>query len=430
MRPCDYLTLCVGLLLTGCPSTSGGTGAGSSGTQGSGNDCTPGMSVACGCTDGAMGAQICNADGDGFGECECDGSSITVTAESGNSTNDPTAGSSGASATDASATATATVSGGSSSSDSASGSSGGSTDGGNVIDLDGWTRRVPITITNELSDDLDDFQVLIPVQGDPDMEPDFDDLRFTAEDGITEVLYWLEYTTVPVEAAAWVRVPHIPANESVQLWMYYGNPDADSASDGDATMFFADDFEGAMLDAGKWAATDAYDVSNGVLTVESGAVYTNDAVIGEDQILQVRAATTCCEQAGYIANVMSALAQDMSINFAFLRLEGDSLVVQYSDGMISGPNNAVNLGNLGSDYFRDVAIGRTAGQAHFRMWLPPNSLSYGSVQEGDHYAVLGHYMGASSGTNNIRDYRYDAAFVRRFAAIEPTVEIGAEEDWP
>jgi hypothetical protein len=247
---------------------------------------------------------------------------------------------------------------------------------------------------------------------------------------MTGIPHWFEYVTVPEEVAAWVRVPHIPANDAVQLWMYYGNPDADSASDGDATMFFADDFESGMLDANKWASTDQYALANGVLTVQTGAVYSNDPVIAEGMLLQMRAEAGGYEQTPYFSDVMSAHAQDMSINYAYLRLDGEALVVQYSDGMTSGPQNAVYLGNLDQNYFRDVGLARTSGEAHFRMWLPANSISYGSDQDGDHYIVLGHYMGASSGTTDVHDMTFDAAFVRRFAFEEPTVAIGAEENWP
>jgi hypothetical protein len=36
-------------------------------------ECVPGQSVACSCTDGSNGAQICEPDGSGFGVCSCAG---------------------------------------------------------------------------------------------------------------------------------------------------------------------------------------------------------------------------------------------------------------------------------------------------------------------------------------------------------------------
>jgi len=54
--------------------------------------------------------------------------------------------------------------------------------------------------------------------------------------------------------------------------MYYGNPSASSASDGDATFEFFDDFEGDSLNTSKWPSiegyTPTYSVSNSELYIE------------------------------------------------------------------------------------------------------------------------------------------------------------------
>lgn len=75
----------------------------------------------------------------------------------------------------------------------------------------------------------------------------FDDLRFTLDD-TTELAYWIEdNTTDPVKV--WVNVT---GNGTVYL--YYGNPSAPPASNGDATFEFFDDFEGDSLDTSKWTS--------------------------------------------------------------------------------------------------------------------------------------------------------------------------------
>ncbi|MCA9712609.1 MAG: hypothetical protein KDK70_42670, partial [Myxococcales bacterium] len=67
----------LGVLLGGCvdPGATPGETEGSSGTSGSGPStamaCIPGASVSCTCSDGSMGAQICNAEGTALGPCEC-----------------------------------------------------------------------------------------------------------------------------------------------------------------------------------------------------------------------------------------------------------------------------------------------------------------------------------------------------------------------
>jgi len=70
---------------TGTAGTGGSGGGG--GTGGStGNACIPGMSVACACTSGGQGAQVCTADGAGYGACVCSGTGTAGTGGSGGST--------------------------------------------------------------------------------------------------------------------------------------------------------------------------------------------------------------------------------------------------------------------------------------------------------------------------------------------------------
>ena len=85
----------------GSPSveTGGDTDAGSSGGAATGGAtsgatdglaCAPGMSVACTCQNGDVGAQTCADDGQSYGPCACDGGSGSASA--GTTTADPTGG--------------------------------------------------------------------------------------------------------------------------------------------------------------------------------------------------------------------------------------------------------------------------------------------------------------------------------------------------
>jgi hypothetical protein len=83
---------------------------------------------------------------------------------------------------------------------------------------------------------------------EPSMRADFGDLRFTnASDSPLD--YWLESKTDSVSATVWVEVDDIAASDDTLIYMYYGNPAASSASDGDDTFIFFDDFSG---DLSKW----------------------------------------------------------------------------------------------------------------------------------------------------------------------------------
>jgi hypothetical protein len=106
---------------------------------------------------------------------------------------------------------------------------------------DGWSRRALVTINNPGSA-LTDYQIMVDVTYDADMQPDFDDIRFRDSDGSTELAHWRESYIDSTSAVFWVKVPSVPSGNKT-IYMYYGNDAASDASDGDATFEFFDDFE-------------------------------------------------------------------------------------------------------------------------------------------------------------------------------------------
>jgi len=83
----------------------------------------------------------------------------------------------------------------------------------------------------------------------------FSDLRFVQVDNTTELPYWIEEKVDGSYALVWINVSSQAMSDGKVL-MYYGNPNAPPASDGNDTFLFFDDFEGTSLDASKWQ-TDA-----------------------------------------------------------------------------------------------------------------------------------------------------------------------------
>jgi hypothetical protein len=103
-----------------------------------------------------------------------------------------------------------------------------------------WSKRRPITITNSGSA-LSNYQVKVIITYDSDMQLDFDDIRFTNSDMTTELSYWCGSYVASDSAIFWVKVPSIPSGAST-IYVYYGNPAASTASNGDATFEWFDDF--------------------------------------------------------------------------------------------------------------------------------------------------------------------------------------------
>jgi len=93
---------------------------------------------------------------------------------------------------------------------------------------------------------LTDYQLFLNVSYDSDMQSDFDDLRFTWYDESSSqevsIDYWLDKYVDSEYALVWVEVPSISGLGQETLYMYYGDPDATSGSNGEATFVFFDDF--------------------------------------------------------------------------------------------------------------------------------------------------------------------------------------------
>ena len=79
-------------------------------------------------------------------------------------------------------------------------------------------------------------------------QADFDDIRFTDNDGDTELDYWLEYKTDSDTARFWFEIADdCTSGQSVVIYIYYGNAGASSDSDGTGVFLFFDDFENNNL---------------------------------------------------------------------------------------------------------------------------------------------------------------------------------------
>jgi len=123
-----------------------------------------------------------------------------------------------------------------------------------------WQYRRPVTVSNSGTTALTDYQILVSL----DASFDFDnaavggaDVRFTGGDSTTLLPFWIEtWDPVGETARIWVSVPSVPTGEST-LYLYYGNPGATAASDGDATFEFFDDFESPTTALGYYSLSEA-----------------------------------------------------------------------------------------------------------------------------------------------------------------------------
>lgn len=134
--------------------------------------------------------------------------------------------------------------------------------------ITGWSKRKKIPITGGSDNNQSGYVLLVGVTYDSDMQADFDDIRFTDQDGKTELDHWLLKKTDSTSAVFAVEIPETPINTAVKnIYAYYGNASAVSASNGANTYLVFDDFASSTLNA-RWTKSEPA----GSITASSGSL--------------------------------------------------------------------------------------------------------------------------------------------------------------
>ncbi len=103
--------------------------------------------------------------------------------------------------------------------------------------------RKRVRIYNDSATSYATTAIPMTVVYDSAMQADFDDIRFTEDDGLSPLDFWIEKTTASTEAIAWVEVPSVAASNYTTVFMYFGSSTATSSSSGTNTFARIDDFE-------------------------------------------------------------------------------------------------------------------------------------------------------------------------------------------
>jgi len=139
------------------------------------------------------------------------------------------------------------------------------------------TYYKPIYINNIGGSEQTYYQVLLNVTYDTGMQTDFDDLRVKYYNGDEWVFvpYWIEDKVDSEWCKLWFNASYIPANSwcNDTYRLYYGDPSATSASDGDATFEFFDDFEAGSFDSEWTSVGSAWSVQDTVVHQGNCAAY-------------------------------------------------------------------------------------------------------------------------------------------------------------
>lgn len=128
-----------------------------------------------------------------------------------------------------------------------------------------WPNRGRIAITNPVS--LANFQHAITLPWVPGMRFDFSDIRFAQQNDVI-CPYWIESYASKSSAKIWIKIPS--ANQR-QIFIYYGNSQAASGSDGAAVFELFDDFQGSAYNTEIWDKTGSptISVTGGALDIKT-----------------------------------------------------------------------------------------------------------------------------------------------------------------
>lgn len=132
---------------------------------------------------------------------------------------------------------------------------------------------------------------------DSKSQTDFDDIRFTDNDKTTLLDYWIEEKTDGDNATVWFEVRDNMTSSNVTIYLYYGKAGASSASNGEQTFLFFDDFPGSSLNGSKWGSNGAPSVAGGSVTIEGSGEYIRTlGTYAADSAMRARASLTYTTQ--------------------------------------------------------------------------------------------------------------------------------------
>jgi hypothetical protein len=145
-----------------------------------------------------------------------------------------------------------------------------------------WGYRVPITVTNNVTSSLTDYQVAVSLDTATlvtagKMQNNCADIRVTDADKVTVLNHWIETGCNTSTTKIWTKIPSLSASESKTIYVYYGNETAPSTTSISSTFLLGDDFNDGTLDTNIWTTsatgTGAYvNESDGYANIHTNAI--------------------------------------------------------------------------------------------------------------------------------------------------------------
>ncbi len=153
-----------------------------------------------------------------------------------------------------------------------------------------WKNRKDIVMEGTAYSQLSNFALPIMVYYEPEMKPDFSDLRFLDGNGINELKYFIYNKTNSSFANVLLKLPQLNSADDAKIIMYFGNPSAQSKSNlsavcpqnfgydvegNGACWIYREDFNSNVFTQPEWTSYSdggriSSSVSNGNLIIPTG----------------------------------------------------------------------------------------------------------------------------------------------------------------
>jgi hypothetical protein len=302
-----------------------------------------------------------------------------------------------------------------------------------------WAHRSQLTISPL---NPENFQIKVVIPGNIP-KSDYPSIRFLENETSGLLPYWIERATDSYVNVAWVRRLE---NDDNTIWMYYGNPSASSAENGDNVFMTFYDF-GNFLNPGGWGQLNGYgigwradyvrlfDYNDNLTKLEHGppqGMTTNEEE--NQRVIEFRINNSqtwrggvTLEGPGYGIKELWGIYPNGGTagnpprffsngNWGSRNLEnsewyvGNIILYGSSKNLIT---SVLYYGNDNANYRQQVENLNASMN-----WAPSGGSSYF-----DKYN-LSVWDGGGSST-----YYYDWFFVRKYAAITPNVIVGSEENY-
>ncbi|HEV7454373.1 MAG TPA: DUF2341 domain-containing protein, partial [Candidatus Saccharimonadales bacterium] len=297
------------------------------------------------------------------------------------------------------------------------------------------TYRSAITVANPGGTTLTAYQVHIVLGASFDFtkaQSNGTDIRFTASDGVTALPFWIEsWNRATSSASLWVNVPTIDSVNGATLYMYYGNSTAASASSGNSTFDFFDDFSGGTVDPTKWTATGgtwsiasdtradgtAGGVLHGVLSARQALA---TSYTGTDYVVQVYGKQVGGRMWGVGTRVSNGVSNMYTANI-YDDLNTTKNLYLYT--WLNNPSNSATL-TLGN-----AAVGTVSPNIWYQLMVKVHSINIDVYKNG---VLQIHGVQSSLPSGKAAIYgevnttaNFSNMLIRKYAATEPTVSLGS-----